>query len=109
MKDKSKLWIRCGILGAVSAIAAVFSPSAALAQTSYYWNGGAGSWDTTSTIWSSTSGGGGTLTWANGTNSVAYIGYIGTGGAYSAPAAINLTSPIVANSLVFGVPAGHAS
>ena len=42
--------------------------------------------------------------WVNSNTSIADIGYLGTGGTTSTPAVINLTTPIIANSLVFGVP-----
>ena len=109
MKKKSRSRIRCSAIAVVATfgcLATVLQPPAAFAQTSYYWNGGSGSWDTTSNLWSPTSSGGGSLSWVNGTGSIAYIGYVGTGSTPGAPTVINLTTPIVAQSLVFGTPAG---
>ena len=60
----------------------------------------------TSTLWSPSSVAGSSGPWVNSNASVADIGYLGTGGSYSSPAAINLTTPIIARSLIFGVPAG---
>ncbi len=79
------------------------------AQTNYYWIGGTGSWDFSSNLWSLSSGGGSPGQWVDGTNSIASIGYVGTGGSYAAPATINLTTPITALSLVFGVAGGSTT
>ena len=107
MKDRSHSRICCSLIATVTALGClttVLQPPAAFAQTPYYWNGGAGSWDTSSGLWSPSSAGGGSLAWVNSSTSIADIGYLGTGGTTTAPAVINLTTPIVANSLVFGVP-----
>src|SRR5208337_3140896 len=55
--------------------------SAAVAQTNYYWEGGAGTWDATSSVWASpqqnsTPAG----PWVNGTSSIANIGYLNLNG-----------------------------
>ena len=99
-------------MAALGCLTTVLQPTAAFAQTTnYYWSGGSGSWDTTSDLWSLSSGGGGLGPWVNGNTSIANIGYLGTGGPYSAPVAINLPTltPITAGSLVFGVAGGSTT
>ena len=106
MRRTSDRWIRCGALAiaaALGCIAVVFPPASAFAQTNYYWNGSSGTWDTTSGSWSTTAGATGSLHWVNSNQSIANFGYSGSGGGASTPAQVFVTTPIVANSLVFGV------
>ena len=54
MKDTPRFRIRCRLvatLAAVGCLASAWQPSAAFAQTDYYWGGGPGTWDTTSNLW----------------------------------------------------------
>jgi autotransporter-associated beta strand protein len=91
------------ILAVLGCLAAY--PTSAVA-VDYYYLGGAGAWDTSSLVWSTAPGGSPTANWADGSANVAYIGYLGTGGPYTAPAAITLAGARTANALRFGVPAG---
>ena len=67
--------------------------SHAHAQTSYYWKGGAGNWDTTTANWYPQASATGPETFVSGTSSVARIGDLGTSGT------ITLTSAITAQEL----------
>ena len=67
--------------------------SALQAQTSFYWGGGSGNWDTTTTDWQTAATGGTATAFASSTTSIARVGDIGAAGT------LTLTVPITAQEL----------
>ena len=111
MKDQSHSRIRGGLMAAMAALgcfAAVGQPSAAVAQQTYYWNGGGSTSvppvDWSSPNWSLSNQGGGSASWVDGNDvNIGYLGALNVGGSFTYPALINLPNSVATNSVTFGV------